>query len=344
VIQNFNRYAAELWGRAPVRGDTDVRFCGSFKLFHPDGSFMPHDQSPMAEVASGKIREVRDQEALLERPDGSRVAVVVNIRPLKNQHGEVAGAINCFYDITERKLAEAALIKSEKLAAAGRLAAALAHEINNPLQAVTNLLSLLGQSTSMDTQDHEYATMASEELGRVTHLTQQSLGFYRESISPTAVNVEEVAESILNLYAKRITAKKITIIKQYQSDGATIASYPGEIRQVFTTLLVNAMEAVSTGGSFALRISKSTDWRKHPPVDGLRITLADSGCGIPTHNIARVFEPFFTTKGESGTGLGLWVAQGIANRLGGSIRMRSSVHPEKSGTCFSVFLPNGKAK
>jgi two-component sensor histidine kinase/PAS domain-containing protein len=106
VIREFNRRAAELWGRAPMLGDTDERFCGSFKLFRPDGSFIPHEQCPMAEVLNGKISEARDAEVLIERPDGSRVTVVVNIRPLKNQRGEVAGAINCFYDITERKQAE----------------------------------------------------------------------------------------------------------------------------------------------------------------------------------------------------------------------------------------------
>ena len=249
-------------------------------------------------------------------------------------------------DITERKRAEAALIRSEKLAAAGRLAATLAHEINNPLQAVTNLLMLLGQSPSLDTAEKEYARMAREELGRVTHLTQQSLGFYRESMSPTAVNLEEVVESILSLYATRIAVKKIKVRKQYESNGAAIVSYPGEIRQVFSTLLMNAMEAVSEGGSFALRVSKSINRSKRAPgykaqaVRGIRITLTDSGCGIPSGQAERIFEPFFTTKGENGTGLGLWVARGIVHRLGGSIQMRSSVQPEKSGTCFSIFLPN----
>jgi signal transduction histidine kinase len=151
--------------------------------------------------------------------------------------------------------------------------------------------------------------------------------------------VQEEIESVLNLYAKRITAKNITVAKEYQADGASIHSYPGEVRQIFSTLLINAMEAVPINGRFALRVSKSADWSKVPAVDGLRITLADSGCGIPPHHAARVFEPFFTTKGENGTGLGLWVARGIADRLGGSIRMRSSVHPDKRGTCFSVFLP-----
>jgi signal transduction histidine kinase len=166
------------------------------------------------------------------------------------------------------------------------------------------------------------------------------IGSSREALGSTQVNVKEEIESVLDLYARRITAKNITLTTQYQADGASIVSYPGEIRQIFATLLINAMDAVPIGGRFALRVSQSADWRKSPTVDGLRVTLADTGCGIPPHNAARIFEPFFTTKGENGTGLGLWVARGIADRLGGSIRMRSRVHPDNGGTCFSVFLPN----
>ena len=170
--------------------------------------------------------------------------------------------------------------------------------------AVTNLLSLLEQFSGSDGQHHAYAAMAEEELARVTHLAQQSLGFYRESISFTTVNVEEAIESILNLYAKQIAAKKITVIKQYQSDGTAIDSYPGEIRQMLSTLLVNAMEALRTGGTIAFRARKSFQW-DNPANGGVRITIADSGVGIPAQNKARIFEPFFTTKGEQGTGLGL---------------------------------------
>jgi len=283
-------------------------------------------------------------ESVRRRKDGRLLDVSLTISPILDSQGRIVGASKIARDISERKLAEAALIKSEKLVAAGRLAATLAHEINNPLQAVTNLLTLLGQSPSLNTQEQDFARMAREELNRVSHLTRQSLAFYRESISPTAVNVEEMVESVVEVYAKRIASKNITVTKQYESNGAAITSYPGEIRQLFTTLLMNAMEAVPEGGRLALRVSRSTDWIKRPPTKGLRITLADSGCGIPAHYTERIFEPFFTTKGENGTGLGLWVARGIAHRLGGSIRMRSSVLPEKNGTCFSIFLPNGKPK
>jgi two-component system, chemotaxis family, CheB/CheR fusion protein len=161
-------------------------------MFRSDGSFMPHEDCPMAEVVSGKIREVHGQEVIIERPDGSQVTIIVNIRPLRDRLGEAPGNGQLFYDISDRKPAEAALIKSEKLAAAGHLAATLAHEINNPLQAVTNLVTLLRQSPSLDTQDRAFAALAAEELDRVTHPTQQPLSFYRESSHPTSVNLEIV--------------------------------------------------------------------------------------------------------------------------------------------------------
>lgn len=460
MIQNFNVRAAELWGRRPAAGDTDERICGSHKLFRPAGSFMPHEQSPMAEVLNGTIQEARDQEAVIERPDGSRVVVIVNIRRLENSDGEITGAINCFYDITERKraeialarlaaivessddaiiaknldgvietwnrgaeqlfgytedeavgqpvtmlmppdrvheepiilerirrgehidhyesvrrrkdgslfdvsltisplvdehgkivgaskiardiserkLAEAALIKSEKLAAAGRLAATLAHEINNPLQAVANLVTIWARSPGLNAQGQAHAAMAENELRRVTHLTQQSLSFYRESTAPTPVNVEDTIDSVLGIYDKRIDAKRIHVMRRYQSDGATIRTYPGEIRQVFSTLLLNAMEAVDADGTISVRARRASQWQ-NPAIRGVRITISDNGVGIPASNLPRIFEPFFTTKGENGTGLGLWVASGIVNRVGGSILTRSSVHPVRHGTCFSIFLP-----
>ena len=172
VIQEFNRRAAELWGREPAPGDTDERFCGSFKLFRPDGSFMPHEQCPMAEVVSGKLAQVRDAEVLIERPDGSRITVVVNVRPLMTAQGEVAGAINCFYDITERKrneeqsrayvaqVAEADRRKSEFMAM-------LAHELRNPLATISAGL----QVQRLAGTDAQAANSATELMQRqVRHL------------------------------------------------------------------------------------------------------------------------------------------------------------------------------
>ena len=259
--------------------------------------------------------------------------------PVIGADGSVELVAGSTRNVTERKQAEAALIRSEKLAAAGGLAAALAHEINNPLQAVVNLITLLRQSPRLDAQDLAYATMAEEELGRLAHLTHQSLSFYRDSVALAAVNVEEVVDSVLTLYAKKTAAKMIAITRQYRSNGAAISGSPGEIRQVFSTLLVNAVEAVPEGGTIVIRVRRSSH-SKDRSIHGVRIAFADRGVGIPAHNVPLIFDAFFTTKGVHGTGLGLWVANGILNRIGGSIRMRSSARPGKSGTCFSVFLPS----
>ncbi|MCU1254728.1 MAG: sensor hybrid histidine kinase [Candidatus Angelobacter sp.] len=245
----------------------------------------------------------------------------------------------------QQKLAEqsaAALLTSEKLAVAGRLAGVLAHEINNPLQAVSNLLVLLETLPGLDNQAREYTSLAVKELGRVVHLVRQSLGFFCESNIPTATNVAEVLDGMLVLYAKQIEAKQIRVSTQYRL-GGTIQTYPREIRQVFSTLLVNAMDATAKDGAIVVRANDRSEW-KNSSIHGVRITVADSGVGIPLRAMARVFEPFYTTKGEHGTGLGLWVTHGIVHRLGGSIRVRSKTQPGKSGTCFSVFLPGQPAK
>ena len=290
----------------------------------------------LAEVLS-KRQTVTDFEVEHVFEELGRRRMWLNVATLIQANDDVPTILLAIEDITERKQAESALIKSEKLAAAGRLAATLAHEINNPLQAVTNLLVLLEQSLELDETDRAYATMAAEELARVTDLTRQSLSFFREASAPKPVNIEETVESVLKVYAKRVAGRGISLKKQYRSS-ETIHSFPGEIRQVFATLLLNAVQATPHGGTISVRVRKST--RKiEGKIKGVRIVIFDTGIGIPIENQTRVFEPFFTTKEEQGTGLGLWVAQGIVNRLGGLIRMRSSVRRGKCGTCFSIFLP-----
>jgi len=310
----------------------------SAKIFGLDGNVMPHEQSYMAKVLNGTIHETCDQEVLIERPNGSRIAVVINIRRLENRDGTLAGPINCFYDISGRKLTEKAFIKSEKVADAGCLAATLAREINNPLQAVAILVNRWAQSPGLDSQNQEYAAMAESELRRVTHLAKQALSFYRDSAFPTSVKVEEVIDSVLTIYDTRVKAKGIQITRRYQLDGGTIKAQAGEIRQIFSTLLLNAMEAVESDGTIDVRARKSHHWQ-NPAIHGVRVTISDNCLGISAANIPSISEPFFTTKGENGTGLGLWVANGIIGRSGGAILLRSGVNPGKRGTCFSIFSP-----
>jgi two-component system CheB/CheR fusion protein len=257
--------------------------------------------------------------------------------PIRDSAGNVVQWFGTNTDVTDNRLAEAALIRSEKLAAAGRLAFVLAHEINNPLQAVTNLMSLLEESQELQDSTRTYAKMASEELARVSHLTRQSLGFYRDSTSPGPVNMQEALDSVVDIYSSQFEKRGIVVSRRYRSN-ITIKSYAGEIRQIITTLLVNAMDAMPAGGAIAVHVRQAGTRTKSKPF-GARVAITDTGTGISEESMSHIFEPFFTTKGQQGTGLGLWVTQGIVSRLGGSIKVRSSVHPQKSGTCFSIFFP-----
>ena len=330
IIQSWNRAAERLFG-----------YTAEEAIGHSVTMLMPPDRVHEESAILARIRRgehIEHYESIRRRKDGRLFDVSLTISPVFNQAGQVVGASKIARDVSERKLTEAAMIKSEKLAAAGRLAATLAHEINNPLQAVTNLVNLWAQSPGLDALGRAHAAMAENELRRVNHLTQQSLSFYRESTEPTAVSVEETIDSILTIYDKRLETKKIDVIRRYQSNGATIQNYPGEIRQLFTTLLLNAMEAIPSRGTIAVR-TREASARKNGAIRGIRVTISDTGVGIPAFNIPRIFEPFFTTKGENGTGLGLWVASGIVGRSGGSILTRSTTDSNKHGTCFSIFLP-----
>ena len=241
-------------------------------------------------------------------------------------------------DVTLRKLGEEALRQSEKLAATGRLAASIAHEINNPLEAVNTVLYILRTAPEMPPRVRDHVKTAEAELARVIRITKQTLGFYRESTSPVMVSVPGLIEDVLMAYSGRIKDAQIAVHKRYD-EVEELFAYPGELRQVFSNLLLNAIEAVSSGGAIAIRVRHAVNQHRMP---GIKITVADNGQGIPRHNLSRIFEPFFTTKQTKGTGLGLWVSQGIVQKHGGKIRVRSADHNHQ-GTCFTIFLPQARA-
>ncbi|HKW75534.1 MAG TPA: ATP-binding protein [Terriglobales bacterium] len=238
-------------------------------------------------------------------------------------------------DVTSRKLAEEALRDSEKLAATGRLAASIAHEINNPLAAVTNALYILRTNPTMAPEALEYVRTAETELARVVHITRQTLGFYRQISSPVVTSIPELMEDVLGAFGSKIESRKIVLTKTY-SAVASLAGFPAELRQLFSNLVLNAVEALPEGGKLSVRVRRGHDGRQ---TEGVQITVADNGAGIPKENLSRIFEPFFTTKEQKGTGLGLWVSQGIVQKHGGHTRVRSSNGTEHHGTCFRVFLP-----
>ncbi len=254
------------------------------------------------------------------------------------------GASAIARDISAEKQSEEAVRRSEKLATAGRLAASIAHEINNPLEAVINLLYLARNDSKNAAQ---YLTMAEQEVGRVASLAQQTLGFVRDTGAPASVDPAALMDEILQLYSRKLEGKQVHVTRRYR-DVDPIHGYAGELRQLFANLVVNAADAMANQGSpnhtspdpasLKVRIAPGRNWSTGR--EGARITVADNGSGIPRENLGRIFEPFFTTKDDTGTGLGLWVSNGIVRKHGGSIRVRSRAHGSATGTVFSVFLPH----
>ena len=228
---------------------------------------------------------------------------------------------------------------TERLASVGRMAATVAHEINNPLEAVTNLVYLAkGVAARDDVRD--YLKTIEEELNRISHITKQTLGFYRETIAPSAVRVGEMLSPVISLLSMRLRNKRIEIRPEIRKD-PEIYAVAGEIRQLIANLLSNSIDAVDSGGLIRIRIDANRS-NGHSPT-GIRITIADSGRGIPPSARSKLFEPFFTTKQDVGTGLGLWVCTNIVQRHQGSIRVKSSTSPGRSWTVFSVSLPTRQA-
>ena len=274
-------------------------------------------------------------ETIRLRKDGRPVEVSLSISPIRTSSGAITGASTIARDVTERNRAAEALRKTEKLAATGRLAGTIAHEINNPLEAITHLLYLIERNPSLDAAAHEYARIAMDEVNRVGHIAKQALGFYREAAVPLDVSIAAVIEDVVQLYAAGAQNKGVTLETQLETR-ATVAAFPGEIRQVFSNLIVNAVDAVNRGGVVKVRVKHGRDWRSARL--GIRVLVADNGPGIPESVRPRVFEPFFTTKGEKGTGVGLWVSEGVLHKHGGSIRVKSSTGA-MHGTTFAVFVP-----
>jgi len=287
-------------------------------------------------IASGKSFEMIFP---LRGADGGYRQFLTLAMPVRDEHGRVVRWFGSNTDITEQRRSEEALRQTEKLAATGRLAASIAHEINNHLEAVTNLVYLARKQPA---NAPKYLNLADQELDRIAQITKNTLGFYRDSASFSPVNVSQVLSEVVNLYTRKIDFKKINLRPDY-GDGIEILAFPGEIRQIFANLLANAIEALSMEGVLRIRA------RRVPLQDGsgrhgVRISFLDNGSGIALANRKKSFEPFFTTKKDVGTGLGLWLTLGLVEKHHGSLQVRSSVRPGKTWTMFSVFLPDQPAK
>jgi signal transduction histidine kinase len=257
-------------------------------------------------------------------------------QPRRDADGNITGIIVLGIDVTESRRAEQLLLQSEKLNAVGRLASSIAHEINNPLAAVTNLI-YLAQQAVVDPHAQHHLASAEVELRRVSAIANQTLRFHRQSTNARPVTGAELIDGTIPIYQGRLLNAQVRVERRDRA-GRPITCFEGEILQVLSNLIGNAIDAMNpTGGRLLIRSREGTDWRTGRK--GILLTVADTGCGMSLHTLARIFEPFFTTKGHKGNGIGLWISRGIIDRHRGVLAVRSRQSADRSGTIFALFLP-----
>lgn len=270
---------------------------------------------------------------------GERIDVSLSISPVRDAWGAIVGASKILRDITQKKNMEKSLLQAEKIAAVGRMAATIAHEINNPLEAIMNLIFLARTQAGDKQAVTELLSAAESELVRISHIARQTLGFYRETASASPASLSDLAADAIRIYEPRCTSANIRIEKSLKS-GRKITLRKGEILQVISNLVANAMNAMPEGGVLSI----STRDVDGPAGAGVELAVEDNGVGIPEEHMPRIFEAFFTTRRSVGTGIGLFVAKQFVEGHNGSIQVRSSIEPESHGTRMSVFLPEEGAK
>jgi len=294
------------------------------KNLHPD------EKTIIESIRAG--RRIEHFETVRLAKNGRLIDVSLTVSPIKDEEGRVIGASKILRDISSRKRIEQSLLQAEKIAATGRMAATIAHEVNNPLEAVMNLLYLL-RTKITDDEGRGFLETAEEELGRVSHIAKQTLGYYREHAAASRASVSDIAEHALTIYEPRCTAAGITV-KRAVAPSTKIVLRRGEIMQVISNLIANSIYAMREGGTLSLSVSDVSD-----PKDGVVLTVEDDGAGIAPTDLPRVFDAFFTTRTTVGTGIGLFVAKQFVEGHGGRINIESNSESEKHGTTVRVFLP-----
>jgi PAS domain S-box-containing protein len=275
-------------------------------------------------IRSGE--RIEHYETVRRRKDGTLLDISLTISPVFDRLGRIIGASKIARDIGDRKQMEAILLKAHGLGAAGRIAASVAHEINNPLAAVTNLLYLMRSEVKGETGIKHLAT-AEKELARVAEITKKTLAYYRNTAKPVPVDLGELMTDALAVFVKQIEDKQITVIRTDQP--CIISGFKGELLQLFSNLIANAIDAVSDGGKIEIFICNEGE--------AAIVSIRDNGIGIPAEIQPKLFEPFFTTKEKYlGTGLGLWICKEIAQKHGAEIALASSTKPSNHGTTFTV--------
>jgi PAS domain S-box-containing protein len=270
---------------------------------------------------------------VLRRSDGTLIPIEDSAAPIWDTQGKLVGVVLVFRDATYERKSQEILRKTEKLAAAARLAATIAHEINNPLESIGNLLYITKGTPGLPIEAVEQLVLAEQELARISHITRQTLGFYREHTAPDQIEMPALVESVLKLYSNRLKTKNITVERDF-GECPPILGLSGELRQVVANLISNAADAVYENGTIRVKLLcvENSDGKV------VRVRIEDDGPGIAAEHKDKIFEPFFTTKQDVGTGLGLWVTKEIVERHGGSIQVQCR-DKGSSGAVFSVLLP-----
>jgi PAS domain S-box-containing protein len=326
IVTSWNRAAEKMFGYT-----ADEMIGQSILRLIPEELHYEEDQILSKLRASERIDHY---ETTRKKKSGEHFHVSVTISPIIDQTGKVIGASKIARDISDKKRVEQLLIQSEKLAATGRMAAAIAHEINNPLESLINIIFLARQHSSADSRVHQLLITAEQELERVSHIARQTLGYYKDTGAPTSVHIHELIQNVLSVYNSKMLSADIAVDSRF-NDLQKISVSKGEMLQVFSNVIANAIDSMKQGGVLTVTTRNVLT----EPQDGIEIVIRDTGIGIEQSNLTRVFEPFFTTKGILGTGIGLWVAKQLVTRRGGQITIASSTTPMNSGTTVTIFVP-----
>jgi PAS domain S-box-containing protein len=328
LIMSWNQAAARILGysREEILGTSILRLIPQ-ELHH-------EEKTILAKIRAGE--RIDHYETVRLTKSGERIDVSLSISPIRDDSGTIVGASKILRDISAKKRTEASLLQAEKIAAAGRMAATIAHEVNNPLEAVMNLIYLARSNAGDPDEVRTFLQAAEGEVARVSHIAKQTLGFYRETDSAIRASLSELAAQAIRVYSPKCKDAEICLEENLNSIRQVVLR-KGEIMQVISNLIANAIYAMPTGGTLSISVEDVEDFDSRG--SGVFLTVKDSGVGIPAEQLPRIFDAFFTTRSTIGTGIGLFVAKQFIEGHGGKIHVETSTDPATHGTRMSIFLP-----
>jgi len=326
TITSWNAAAERIFGYSPKE------IIGKSILTLIPADLQDEEKTIIARLRKGE--RIEHFETTRVAKSGKLLSLSLTISPVRDANGKVVGASKIARDISERKEFERRLVETEKIVATGRMAATIAHEINNPLEAVVNLIYLARLSPTVNDQVREYLRLAEQEIERVSLIARQTLGYFRETATPVDFPVSVLLDEVLTVYGAKLAYSGIDVHRDYQP-AEPLMMRKGELTQLFANLVANAIDAMPHGGDLSVTVEPEGD----SPANGVRVQMADTGTGISAELLEKIFEPFFTTKEQRGTGIGLWLSRQFVEQHRGSIAVTSNTGAEDHGTTFRIFLP-----